>query len=152
MELLDIYDPVFVVDLTPQTMDACASDFAVRLSSPDDAALAQRQAALPATPQRPIRAVALIFAWEKDPVLLNIQPTQDTEMLDAVARLIRTAMLTQRSVGAIVTEHGDDQLKRLYFSRRMPRFIYEGIPAPVRHRIPNELQRALGQGSRRRRA
>ena len=149
MDLLEIYDPVFVVDLSPQTMDACQADFGYEQVEGDRSPSGSDH---PSKLPRPIRAVALIFAWEKDPVLLSIQPTKDTQMLDAVARLMRTAMLTQRSVGALVTEYGDDELKRLYFSRRMPRFIYEGIPAPVRHRIPSELQRALGSVSRRRRS
>jgi hypothetical protein len=100
--------------------------------------------------ERPIRAIALVFAWEADPVLLSIQPTTDMGMLDAVARLIRTAMLTRRTIATLVTDFGDDDLKRRYFARSLPRFVYDGIPAPVRHRIPLQLQEAFGHGGRRR--
>ena len=144
MALLSVHDPVFVIDLTPQTMSVCRVEF--EGGRPDGAT--------PATPrdgpERPIRAIALVFAWEEDPVLLSIQPTTDTRMLDAVARLIRTAMLTHRTIATLVTEFGDDDLKRRYFARGLPRFVYDGIPAPVRHRIPAELQEAFGHGGRRR--
>lgn len=148
MDLLAVSDPVFVVDLTPRTMEACRAD----LASPAPGAGGDPAAApAPGPASRPIRAIALVFTWEGDPVLLSIQPTVDTEMLEAVARLIRMAMLTRRSVASLVTDAGDEQLKRLYFSRKLPRFIYDGVPAPVRHRIPTELQEALGHRRRRRR-
>jgi hypothetical protein len=149
VEILSVHDPVFVVDLTPQTMSACRSDFSIAEPASVSANSADTPPLSTVPPTKPIRALALIFAWEQDPVLLSIQPTLDTEMLDTVARLIRTAMLTRRSVASLVTEHGDDHLKRLYFSRCLPRFIYEGIPAPMRHRIPFELQKALGGNGRR---
>jgi hypothetical protein len=147
MDLLAVSDPVFVVDLTPRTMEACRAD----LAGPAPGAGGDPATAPAPSPSRPIRAVALVFAWEGDPVLLPIQPTVDTEMLEAMARLIRMAMLTRRSVANLVTEAGDEPLKRLYFSRKLPRFIYDGVPAPVRHRIPTELQEALGKRRRRRR-
>jgi hypothetical protein len=146
VDLLSAHDPVFVVDLTPQTMNTCRADFG--LGSPPNVEVAT---VVPDPPERPVRALALVFAWEEDPVLLSIQPTLDTEMLDAVARLIRAALITRRSIAHLVTEHGDDEMKRLYFSRRLPRFIYDGIPAPVRHRVPAELQQAVGHGGRPRR-
>jgi hypothetical protein len=146
MDLLAVSDPVFVVDLTPRTMEACRTDLAGPAPGGDPAT-----APAPAPASRPIRAVALVFTWEGDPVLLSIQPTADTEMLEAMARLLRMAMLTRRSVASLVTEAGGEHLKRLYFSRKLPRFIYDGVPAPVRHRIPMELQEALGRRRRRRR-
>jgi hypothetical protein len=141
VDLLSAHDPVFVVDLTPQTMNACQADFA-----PQGVDSAEAAVVVPDPPERPIRALALVFAWEEDPVLLSIQPTFDTAMLDAVARLIRVALFTHRSIAHLVTESGDDELRRRYFSRGMPRFVYDGIPAPVRHRVPPELRRALGHG------
>lgn len=145
MDLLTVHDPVFVVDLTPQTMSVCRVELERGGSEGD----AEHPRTLE-LPERPIRAIALVFAWGDDPVLLSIQPTADMEMLDAVARLIRTAMLTRRSIATLVTESGDDDLKRRYFARSLPRFVYDGIPAPVRHRIPVELQDAFGHGGRRR--
>jgi hypothetical protein len=143
MDLLSVHDPVFVVDLTPQTMNVCRVEF--ERGRPESEPAAPR-----VVPERPIRAIALVFAWEEDPVLLSIQPTTDLGMLDAVARLIRTAMLTRRTIATLVTDFGDDDLKRRYFARGLPRFVYDGIPAPVRHRIPLQLQEAFGHGGRRR--
>jgi hypothetical protein len=147
VDLLAISDPVFVVDLSPQTMRACSADFTRQ--PPGEARAGRAKPHLPSPPKKAIRAVALIFGWEDDPILLNIRPTKDTQMLDAMARLIRAAVLTRRSVASIVVEHGDDTLKRLYFSKGLPRFIYEGIPAPARHRIPREFLRTLGKRSAR---
>jgi hypothetical protein len=141
VDLLALHDPVFVVDLSPEVMVGCRAAFEAGAAP----TLAAEPALAPASPpERPIRAIALLFARDADPVLLSIRPTLDTSMLDAVARLIRAALLTSRSVASLVTEAGDDRIKRLYFSRTLPRFIYDGVPAPVRHRIPPTLQAALG--------
>lgn len=124
-------------------MDACRRDFE---QAPATArAGANSRGFGPRATARPVRAVALVFAWEEDPVLLSIRPTRDAAMLDAMARVLRTALLTGRSVASVVTELGDARLKRLYFSRGLPPFIYDGVPAPVRHRIPTQLQQALGR-------
>ncbi len=160
MDLLAPHDPVFVVDLTPEAMDLCRASFGDPDAPPH--AEAARPPAEPASrdeppdraearpaPAQPIRAVALLFARDADPVLLSIRPTLDTAMLDAMARLVRSALLTRRSVASLVTEAGDAELKRLYFARALPRFIYDGVPAPVRHRIPEELRAALGRRARR---
>jgi hypothetical protein len=145
VDLLAPQDPVFVVDLTPETMASCRDE----LFAPDDqpAAAAVRP---PPAPGSPLRAIALLFARDEDPVLLSIRPTLDTAMLDAVARLIRGALLTGRTVANLVTEAGDAELKRLYFARALPRFIYDGVPAPVRHRVPEALRSALGHRRSRR--
>ncbi len=149
VDLLATHDPVFVIDLTSDTMRSCArelggaeADSEERLGEPSP----------PSPPGQPVRAVALVFAWENDPILLPIRPTVDMRMLDAAARLIRTALLTGQTVAAVATELGDVEVKRLYFSRRLPRFIYEGVPAPVRHRVPAEVHAVLGhrRASRRR--
>jgi len=150
VDLLALSDPVYVVDLTPQTMEACRPDFEASGRLPGhepDGPVSPPE--VPARPERPIRAVALVFEWGADPVLLPIRPTQDLVMLDALARLIRAALLTGRSVASLVTEAGDEELKRLYFSRRLPRFVYDGVPVPVRHRLPARLVEALGRPRRR---
>lgn len=135
---LSVDDPVFVVDLSDETMQAC------REALDHD----QPMAADPkgeATPPRPIRAVALVFDWEADPVLLAIEPTEDLEVLDVLARLMRYAMITGHSIAKLVTEHGDDEMKRMFFARRFPRFVYRGIPISVRKRLPEELVDAMGR-------
>jgi len=144
MPLLSADDPVFVVDLTEPTMDACREDLAGQASAP-----APRPADGGAG-EVEVRAVALVFAWEEDPVLLAIRPTRDSAMLDALARLLRMTMLTGNSIAALVTEHGDAAVKRLYFAKRFPRFIYEGFPATVRPRLPTAMVDAMGSARRRR--
>src|SRR5512138_3908787 len=96
VDLLALTDPVFVVDLTPRTMDACRAELAASPGAADaaPAGAVRGEEEHPGPPERPIRAVALVFTWEGDPVLLNIRPTLDTQMLDAMARLIRMALLT----------------------------------------------------------
>jgi len=147
VDLLALSDRVFVVDLTPETMEACRAELAsrtMRATSPAD-----DEPRPPAAPDQPLRAVALVFAQDRDPVILAIPPTADTEVLDAAARLLRMALLTRRSIANLVTELGDERLKHLYFSRRLPRFLYEGVPAAVQRRLPAELCQALGRRRRR---
>lgn len=148
MDLLGFHDPVFVVDLTPETMERCRDELSAALAARDEQP--PGAAAPPSPPRLPLRAIALLFARDEDPVLLSIRPTLDTAMLDAVARLIRGALLTGRTVANLVTEVGDAELKRLYFARALPRFIYDGVPAPVRHRVPEALRSALGHRRSRR--
>lgn len=156
MDLLATEEPVFVVDLTPATMEACRVDFASpdlvvseTRDSPGRATTALVRRRIPGA-DRPIRAIALVFSWAADPVLLAIRPTRDTVMLDALARLLRTALLTGESLAHLATEHGDDQMRRMYFAKQFPRFVYRGIPAPVRSRLPERIVAAMGQTGRRR--
>lgn len=93
----------------------------------------------------PIRAIALIFDRNADPVLLAIDPTEDLRMLDALARLMRFALLTERSIATLATEFGDVEMKRMFFARRFPRFVYRGIPVSVRTRLPSTLVEAMGR-------
>ena len=154
--LLSTRDPVFVVDLSPAAMESTRTDFVVgaadaRGALPYDPA--QARAASPAEagardtaapPEAPVRAIALVFDWDDDPVLLAIEPTRDTEMLDALARLLRAALHTGHPVSLLATDFGSLDIKRMYFAKRFPRWVYRGIPATVRHRVPEKLCRALG--------
>jgi hypothetical protein len=141
VDLLAPHDPVFVIDLTADTMRSCARDFGGGAPDSEEGA---GGGAPPDSPRHPVRAIALVFAWEEDPVLLPLRPSVDARILDATARLIRTALLTGQTVAGVATELGDETVRRLYFSRKLPRFIYEGVPAPVRHRIPAEVHGVLG--------
>ena len=136
MSLLAMDDPVFVVDLSPETMEACRRDFCR-----DEQGSARPASAVPPPPERPIRAIALLFSpAEEQPLLLPIPPTRDTVMLDATARLIRSAALTGRSLADLAIEHGDESLRRLYRSGRLPEFIYVGLPEAALVRIPEGLR------------
>jgi hypothetical protein len=149
--LLSTADPVFVVDLSPTMMARCAADFeppkSVDQQSNAEGIDDNAGRELPWCEQE-IRAIALVFNWQEDPVLLAIEPTRDGAMLDALARLLRTTLLTGESFSAIVTSYGDDEIKRMYFARRFPRFVYSGIPVPVRKRLPSELVEAMGRETR----
>jgi hypothetical protein len=85
--------------------------------------------------------VALRLADDEEPLLLPIAPTRDMAALDAAARLLRVAAVTGRSLAELATEHGDARLRRLYFGKRLPAFIYEGAPARVARRLPPPLRR-----------
>lgn len=147
MELFSLDDPVYVVDLTPSTMERCRLelDGGAGVATPAPEPRPVRE-----PPNRPLRAVALVFDWSADPVLLPIAPTRDLGLLESLARLLRMVLLTERSVAWLVTEAGDEALKRRYFAREFPRFIYEGIPASVRGRLPKVLWEAMGPRRRRR--
>lgn len=146
MELLDPREPVFVVDLTEPTMANCKRDFepAEGASAPP---LAPSSRPL-SIPKHEVRAVALVFEWQHDPVLLAVDPTRDIEMLDALARLLRATLVTGYSLAHLATEFGDPRMQRMYFSRRFPRFVYSGIPIPVRNRLPDQLVLAMGSTRR----
>jgi hypothetical protein len=145
MTLLSIDEPVFIIDLTEATMAEARTDF----EDPAPEAGGSPRA-LPSIAE-PIRSVALVFDGQVDPVLLGVESTEDAVMLDALARLLRSALITGRSLASLAVDHGDELLRRLYFQRSLPRFVYDGIPSTVRHRVPEALVRAMGKGGRSRR-
>jgi hypothetical protein len=114
-------------------MAACRGDFS---PGSDE----QGVSMIPPPPERPIRAVALVFSQTEQPLLLPIPPTRDTVMLDAAARLIRSAALTGRSIATLAVKHGDERLRRLYLSRCLPDFIYNGVEKTALGRIPEEVR------------
>ena len=124
MELLATDDPVYVVDLTEAALAACRAAF-------DDANLGTDPAFEGTDPnpqrgpkKRPIRAVAFLTEADADPVLVPITPTRDVMALDAMARLVRAAVVTGVPVAELATRHGDGQLTALYRARRLPAFVY----------------------------
>lgn len=136
MDLLALDDPVFVIELTPAALERCRRELAGEEEVP---AGESSSTTIKALPERPVRAVALLLE-EGDPLLLSIPPTRDMESLDAAARLVRAAVVTGRSIAELATDFGDTRLRELYFRRRLPGFIYEGVseelalllPPPVR--------------------
>jgi hypothetical protein len=137
VDLLALDDPVFVIDLTPQTMALCRAD----LDDEAGASSASTARQVDDPPDPPIRAVAFVLDWEEQPVLVGIRPTRDMQMLDALARLIRMSLLTGVTAKRLATECGDDEIGRLYEGRRFPGFVYEGIAGPPRERLPHTLKR-----------
>ncbi|MCA9664651.1 MAG: hypothetical protein KC503_03655 [Myxococcales bacterium] len=151
-------DPVYVIDLTAAAIRRAARELGVdppaALAVPEgaigqgaideavsraaEAALAERVSPADAPPPE-LRAVALIFDWDDDPVLLAIAPTRDIEALACLARLLRAAYLVGSSLALFVNDQGDDQMRRLYFERRFPRFVYAGVPATLQARMPPDF-------------
>ena len=135
---LSVDDPIFVIDLSDETMQKAREALDEDVPMVPASELSEQA-------DRHLRAVALVFDWSDDPVLLAMEPTNDLKMLDALARLMRFALLTGHSIARLVTEHGDDEMKRMFFARRFPRFVYRGIPVSVRKRLPKELVEAMGR-------
>ncbi len=151
MELLDPHKLVFVVDLTEQTMSNCRRDFEPEDTAPpatNPPTTTLRSPRQWSTPRHEVRAVALVFEWQDDPVLLAVNPTRDIEMLDALARLLRATLVTGHSVAHLATEFGGPAIQRMYFARRFPRFVYSGIPISARKRLPEQLVAAMGSSRR----
>ena len=79
-------------------------------------------------------------------MLVPIPPTRDTSMLDALARLLRTCMLTGKRVGELVADHGDPMMRQLYAAGSFPPFVYLGFDSDSEWlaRLPPALRRAVG--------
>lgn len=60
----------------------------------------------PPSPARPLRFVALLVDGRDEPVLLPIAPTRDGRFLDALARLIRVAVVLQQPVPEVARLYG----------------------------------------------
>lgn len=139
MDLLALDDPVFVIELTPAALERCRQELAGEAQGSGGSPGAPD----PHPPERPIRAIALIVEEEGDPLLLSIEPTRDAEGLDAAARLVRAAVVTGCSVAELATDFGDARLRELYFQRRLPAFIYEGISAELARQLPPRVRTTL---------
>ena len=132
MTLLAADDPVFVVDLIAE------------LAGNGDAAdsgdgRSRRDNGPPPVPELPIAAVALLVAEDADPLLLEIPPTRDTVLLDALARLLRVAVREGATLQQVAS-HGDDPLlQSLMGEGKLPPFVYAGPPEHVRARMPPRL-------------
>ncbi len=136
-------EPVFVIDMTEREMAPARAAFFERRS--DDPAA---PAALPPTPPSPISTVALILDGWNDPLLLPIEPTEDVVLLDALARLLRTAVLVKQRVPAVAVEYGDELERRLLFERRLPTWLVSGVDDNVAARLPSEIARVLAPSQR----
>lgn len=75
---------------------------------------------LPAAPRRPIRWVALLLDDRDEPMLLPIEPTRNVRFLDALARLVRVAVVMQLSVTEVARRYGAPYEQRLVSHGRLP--------------------------------
>lgn len=128
-------EPVLVIDLRSAALaadrDALASS-ARAPNVPDDEPLEEGET---------IARVALLHDASDAPLLLPIEPTRDRRWLDALARLIRFAVLRGERVPSAAVRYGTEYERSLAFERRLPRWAYEGIDAP---HLPPAIARALG--------
>jgi len=104
--------PVFVIDLRDLEADRAA------LGAPAPRALPSVDEA--------VRDVALLVEGA-DPILLPIAPTDDARLLDALARLVRFAVLRQRPVAEIAARYGGDYERDLVEARRLPAWALDGV-------------------------
>jgi hypothetical protein len=125
---MDLDRAVFVVDLRSETLreDREALDRRVELTAPED------ELAL----DEPIDTLALLHDGTDEPLLLSITPTRDRDELDAIARLMRFAVLRGERMAKVAIEYGGELERRLAFERRLPAWAYDGIDAA----LPPELR------------
>jgi len=129
--------PVFVVDLRAAAMEESAAEVVDRRDE-------DGPRSLPEPPLLPIDQVALLVDGRDEPVLLSVEPTRDVELLDALARLLRIALLSGERVPAVAVEYGDELERRLAFERRLPAWVYDGVRPAVALRLPAALRSVLG--------
>jgi hypothetical protein len=119
---MDADRPVFVVDLREEAL------------RDDRLALAEGSMAppLPADEQTemPIDTLAVLHDGSDEPLLLPLLRTRDREELDAIARMLRFAVLLGERIEKVAAEYGGPRERRLLFERRLPPWVYDGIDAP----------------------
>lgn len=136
---------VYVVDLTTYELDRTADEVegGGGGENPDSGA------PLPQEPPTPIHQLAiLIDGWEQ-PLVLPIEPTRDVVYLDALARLLRIAVLAGERVPAVAINYGEVYERSLAFERRLPEWVYSGIEAKVAAKLPTEVRLVLCPKKRR---
>lgn len=133
----DLEEPIFVVDLTDGEMERCAS----AVAQADRGWGSDRR--LPDPPSRPIRWLALVIEGRDDPVLLPLEPTRDVEFLDALARIIRIAVLAGERIPTVAIEYGTELERSLAFERCLPSWAYDGVAPDISARLPRHLRKVL---------
>jgi hypothetical protein len=131
---------VFVVDLRAPAMAEVAQ--LVAHGEASDAAPAGRS--LPEVPSQPISHLALLMEGRQELLFLPLEPTQDVEYLDTLARLLRIAVLSGKRIPTVAVEYGEEQERELAFSRRLPHWAYHGVPEALAASLPAELEVVLG--------
>lgn len=126
-------DLAFVIDLRRAAMDEVAREVAAASSG----AFVPR--VLPSPPEGAIATVALLVDGADAPVLLPIAPTRDVRYLDALARLLRFAVLRGAPVREIARAYGTDYERSL----ELPRWSRGELDAAARSRLPPAVAAAL---------
>jgi hypothetical protein len=134
--------PVLVVDLR-------------RAAQEDDRAALAQGGAAPLPADEPIgahevvRLLAVLHDASEEPLLLPLPPSADRRWLDAVARLLRFAVLRGATMPEVAITHGSEYERRLAFERALPAWAYEGIEPRLARALPAELRRVLERRARR---
>jgi hypothetical protein len=136
----DADDPeemVFVVDLTTAEIDRVSQEIEAGGARPGPPPL-------PPAPASPVARLALLIDGWDEPLLLPVEPTRDVAWLDAVARMLRIAVLAGERVPAVAVNYGDVPERALAFERRLPEWAYLGVDEEISARLPTELRVVLG--------
>lgn len=123
----------------------------------EDRALVERGATPPALPpdeplaeDETVSLLAILHDGSDEPLLLPLAPTRDRRWLDAVARLLRVAVLRGASMSEVATAYGTEYERRLAFTRALPAWAYDGIEPRLARALPRELRRVLVRREQRR--
>jgi hypothetical protein len=129
---------VFVVDLTTREIESLARD--IERGGPETSPRTARRD----EPSRPIRRLALLLDTWEEPLLLPVEPTRDAKLLDALARLLRIAVLAGERVPTVAIDYGEEYERTLAFERRLPDWVYSGVDARTAARLPPRVRLVLG--------
>lgn len=134
---------VYIVDLTSYEIDGAAHE--IDRGGPNE----EERPPLPQKPPSPIHRLALLIDGLDEPLLLPIEPTSDVVYLDALARLLRIAVLAGERVPAVAVNYGESYERSLAFERRLPDWVYSGVEAELAPKLPPEVRLVLGPRKRR---
>ena len=136
MAHFDPDEPVFVVDLTPREMARCAAEM-----QDSEEALPERE--LPDPPERPIRWLALLLEGRDEPLCLPVEPTRDVQLLDALGRILRIAVLSGERMPNVAIKYGEEAERKLAFEKHLPSWAYMGIDAATARTLPDGVRAVL---------
>lgn len=124
---------VFVIDLRAAAM----AEVAREVEAAKAGAFVPR--VLPDEPEAPIETVALLVD-EGGPLLLPIAPSRDVRWMDALARLVRFAVLHRQSVTEVAARYGHAYER----SMSLPAWARGELEPAVAERLPESIRHALG--------
>ncbi len=128
---------VYVIDLTTSEVERA------HRRSRDDEPFNRGESNDPPQPPEAIDTVALLLDGWEEPLLLEVEPTLDGDLLDALARLLKIAVLAGERVPTIAVSYGEEYERALAFERRLPAWIYDGLDSETTAALPVEVRRVL---------
>jgi hypothetical protein len=127
---------VYVVDLRARAIDEAA-----RVSRDEPAGPPPSP---PPSPASDVRAVALLLDGRNEPLVVDVPPTRDGRLLDALGRLLKIAVLAGERVPSVAVTYGEEYERTLVFERRLPRWVFDGLDGRTADALPPEIRRVLG--------